>query len=39
MVLDLAGYLDRFPDICQTKFGRTYDFAKLEKRFSHLRDG
>ena len=39
MDLDLAGYLDRFQDICQTKFSRTYNFRKLEKRYDPLRAG
>ena len=32
MSLDLPGYLGHFPDICQAKFSRTYEFAKLEIR-------
>jgi hypothetical protein len=39
MGLDLQSYLDLFPDVCQTKFGRTYDFSKLEKGCQPLRDG
>jgi lipoprotein NlpI len=35
----LHRYLERFPDICQKKFGRTYDFAALEKRFAYVRRG
>jgi hypothetical protein len=36
---ELHKYLERFPDICQKKFGRTYDFTALEKRFAYVRRG
>jgi hypothetical protein len=35
----LSLVFERFPDICQKKFGRTYDFAALEKRFAYVRRG
>jgi hypothetical protein len=35
--LDLKNYLDRFGEVCQSKFGQTYDFSKLEKTFTYLR--
>jgi len=36
---ELHRYLERFPDICRAKFGRTYDFTALEKRFGYVRRG
>ena len=30
---DLTYYLDRFPEVCRQKFGRTYSFRALEKKF------
>lgn len=37
MSLDLKSYLDRFPEVCRSKFGRTYDFGGLETAFAYLR--
>ncbi len=37
--LDLKSYLHKFPEVCRQKFGRSYDFATLEKRFAPLREG
>jgi hypothetical protein len=37
--LDSKAYLGQFPEICKRKFGRTYDFSALERRFVPLRDG
>ena len=39
MGLDLKVYLEKFPEICKRKFGRTYSFSALEKRFVPLREG
>ncbi len=36
---DLREYLNRFPDICRTKFGRAYNFGALERDFDQLRAG
>ena len=36
---DLRSYLDRFPEVCRKKFGRTYSFQSLEKKFEQLRSG
>jgi len=36
---DLKFYLDRFPEICKQKFGRTYSFRALEKKFEPLCTG
>jgi hypothetical protein len=36
---DLRSYLERFPEVCRAKFGRTYNFRALEKDFAHLRSG
>lgn len=36
---DLREYLDRFPDVCRSKFGRAYNFATLERDFDQLRAG
>jgi hypothetical protein len=36
---DLGSYLDRFPEVCKKKFGRTYSFQSLEKKFEQLRSG
>lgn len=38
MSFDLKPYLALFPEICRKKFGRSYDFAGMERQFSHLRD-
>lgn len=35
----LSYYRDQFPRVCQEKFGRSYDFAGLEKRLEPLRSG
>src|SRR5919204_3829454 len=39
MGLDLKSYLGKFPEVCKRKFGRTYNFSALEKRFAPLREG
>lgn len=39
MRLDLKTHLEKFPEICKRKFGRTYNFSALEKRFVPLREG
>lgn len=36
---DLQSYLARFPEVCQRKFGRSFEFSKLEKEFEQLRTG
>ena len=36
---DLKHYLDRFPEVCRQKFGRTYSFRALEKKFEPLCTG
>ena len=36
---DLHRYLDRFPEVCKRKFGRTYSLHTLEKKFEPLRTG
>ena len=36
---DLKSYLERFPEVCRRKFGRTYAFSKLEKEFEQVRTG
>jgi hypothetical protein len=36
---DLKSYLDRFPEVCKRKFGRTYAFRTLEKKFEPLCTG
>jgi hypothetical protein len=36
---DLKSYLDRFPEVCKQKFGRTYSFRALEKKFEPLCTG
>ena len=36
---DLKSYLERFPEVCKRKFGRTYNFRALEKKFEPLRMG
>src|SRR6185437_9826811 len=36
---DLKSYLDRFPELCKEKFGRTYSFRALEKKFEPLCTG
>jgi len=37
--LNLKAHLGKFPEVCKRKFGRTYDFSALEKRFVPLREG
>jgi len=37
VALDLEAYLNRFAEVCRTKFGQAYDFGKLEKTFAYLR--
>lgn len=37
MSLDLKSYLERFAEVCQSKFGQIYDFGRLEKTFAYLR--
>lgn len=39
MGIDLKSYLHKFPEVCRRKFGRSYNFAALEKRFEPLRQG
>ena len=36
---DLKYYLERFPEVCRQKFGRTYSFRALEKKFEPLCTG
>lgn len=36
---DLKCYLDRFPEVSKQKFGRTYSFRALEKKFEPLCTG
>ncbi len=36
---DLRSYLGRFPEVCERKFLRRFDFAKLENEFEPLRTG
>jgi hypothetical protein len=36
---DLKLYLDRFPEVCKQKFGRSYAFRALEKKFEPLCTG
>ncbi|HKW75277.1 MAG TPA: hypothetical protein VJN64_07105 [Terriglobales bacterium] len=35
----LQPFLDAFPEVCRAKFGRAYDFTRLEKDFAHLGRG
>jgi hypothetical protein len=37
--LDLKAHIEKYPEICNRKFGRTYNFAAIEKRFVPLREG
>jgi len=37
--IDLKFYFDSFPDVCKHKFGRTYSFRALEKKFEPLCTG
>jgi len=37
--IDLKSYLERFPEVCKRKFGRTYAFRALEKKFEPLCTG
>jgi hypothetical protein len=39
MSFDLTGYRSRFDEICHDKFGRKYDFARLEQKCEMLRNG
>lgn len=39
MGVNLKSYLSEFPTINQRKFGRSYDFQALQKRFLPLREG
>ena len=39
MSLDLPSYLNRFGEVCQAKFGRTYNFPRVEKRCEPIRNG
>jgi hypothetical protein len=36
---DLKFYFDRFPEVCRQKFGRTYSYRALEKKFEPLCTG
>jgi hypothetical protein len=36
---NLQAYLERFSEVCNAKFNRTYDFAKLERDFADLGKG
>lgn len=36
---DLKSYFERFPEVCRRKFGRTYNFRTLEKKFEPLQAG
>lgn len=36
---DPKHYLGLFRQVCASKFGMTYDFSRLEKRFEHIRTG
>lgn len=38
-IFDLKRYLDLFDAVCESKFGRTYDFRKLERKFTDVRKG
>jgi len=38
-VFSLRHYRSLFDEVCQTKFGRTYTFASLEKQLQHVRSG
>jgi hypothetical protein len=38
MPLDLRYYLERFPFVCESKFGQRYDLEDLEKRLAALRN-
>lgn len=35
----LKPFLDAFPEVCRAKFGRAYDFTRLERDFEHLGRG
>ncbi len=35
----LSDYRDQFPEVCRKKFGRSYNFARLEKHLEPLRTG
>jgi len=37
--LNLRHYFELFPKVCTAKFGRTFDFARLEKRLEEIRTG
>lgn len=36
---NLKSYLERFPEVCEAKFGRAYNFRALEKKHEQLRSG
>lgn len=36
---DLRSYLERFPELCEHKFGRSYNLRALEKKYEPLREG
>jgi hypothetical protein len=36
---DAKRYLGLFDEVCAEKFGRAYDFTRIEKRFEHVRTG
>lgn len=38
MNFNLLAYVDKFPEVCQRKFRKTYDFAALEQRLSVYRE-
>lgn len=38
-VFDLAAYLQRFPDVCRVKYGRTYSLRALEKKLEPVGSG
>ena len=39
LAFDLKSFLQKFPDVCERKFGRSYNFTALERRFEPLRTG
>jgi hypothetical protein len=39
MQFSLQPYLERFPEVCQANYGRTYSFRQIERRFEKLREG
>src|SRR5512142_1816715 len=36
---DLARILERLPDVCRVKYGRTFNFHKVEKKLERVRSG